>query len=251
MSVIPKEPFIRICNLHQSFGDQEILRGVTLDIFHGETLVLLGKSGGGKSVLMKHLPLLLRPTQGHIWIDDVDITTLRERQLGGVRQKVGMMFQNGALFDSFTIFDNIAFPLREDRSLSETEIKRRVDEALCTVKLEGQGSKFPSEISGGMRKRVALARAVVDLPDCIIYDEPHAGLDPVTGADIDELIKDLQRDKGITNIVITHEIRSAFRIADRIVFMLEGKIYWQGTVAELQTTEDPLMRNFIEGNPSI
>lgn len=243
-------PFIRICNLHQRFGNQEVLRGVNLDIFRGETMVLLGKSGGGKSVLMKHLPLLLRPTHGEIFMDGIDITKLRERELAQVRHKVGMMFQNGALFDSLTLFENIAFPLREDRSLSEKTIRERVSEALANVSLADHGKKFPSEISGGMRKRVALARAVVDLPDCIIYDEPHAGLDPITAADIDELMKNLQRDKGITNLVITHEIRSAFRIADRIIFMHEGQIYWQGTAAALQATTDPLMRNFIEGNPS-
>jgi phospholipid/cholesterol/gamma-HCH transport system ATP-binding protein len=241
-------PFIRIKNLHQSFGDQEVLCGVNLDVFRGETLVILGSSGGGKSVLVKHLPGLMQPTQGEIWVGDVDITKLRERELGPIRHQIGMMFQGGALFDSFTVFENIAFPLREESDCGEEEIQKRVTEALEIVKLSEHADKFPSDISGGMRKRVALARAVVDMPACIIYDEPHAGLDPMTADTIDRLIKKLQTDHGITNIVITHEIRSVFRIADRVVFMKEGMIYWMGTPEELKASDDPLLRDFIEGN---
>lgn len=242
------EPFIRIRNLHQTFGTQHVLRGVNLDIYRGETLVLLGASGGGKSVLIKHLPVLLRPTEGEIFVGDVEVTKLPERELGPTRNQIGMMFQGGALFDSFTVFENVAFPLREESDLKDAEIRKRVNEALEIVKLSEHGEKFPSDISGGMRKRVALARAVVNAPACIIYDEPHAGLDPMTGDTIDKLIKKLQREQGITNIVITHEIRSVFRIADRVVFMKEGQIYWIGTPQELEATNDPLLRDFIEGN---
>lgn len=241
------EPFIRICNLHQTFGKQHVLRGVTLNIFRGETVVLLGASGGGKSVLVKHLAGLLQPQEGEIWINDVNITGMNERELGPIRRQIGMMFQGGALFDSMTVFDNVAFPLREDSELKKDEITERVINALSIVKLAEHGDKYPSDISGGMRKRVALARAVVDTPACIIYDEPHAGLDPVTAASIDIMIKDLQVSHGITNIVITHEIRSVFRIADRVVFMKEGEIYWQGTPKELQVSKDPILHNFIEG----
>jgi len=243
-----KTPYIRIKNLHQSFGAREVLRGIDLDIYRGETLVILGASGCGKSVLAKHLPGLLRPLEGEIWVGDVDITKLREREMGPIRHQIGMMFQGGALFDSFTVFENVAFPLREESDCTEDEIHRRVSKALEIVKLGTHADQFPSDISGGMRKRVALARAVVDVPACIIYDEPHAGLDPMTADTIDRLIKTLQSDHGITNIVITHEIRSVFRIADRVVFMKLGQIYWVGTPMELQATKDPFLRDFIEGN---
>jgi phospholipid/cholesterol/gamma-HCH transport system ATP-binding protein len=242
------EPFIRIRDLHQRFGDQIILRGVNLDIFRGETLALLGGSGGGKSVLIKHIPGLLTPWQGQVFVDGVEISQMGERQLGPVRQKIGMMFQGGALFDSLTVSENVAFPLIERGMTDEAEIKRLVADAIEIVRLTGQEEKYPAELSGGMRKRVALARAVVVRPACVLYDEPHAGLDPVTADTIDHLIKDLQRQYGITNVVITHELRSVFRIADRIVFLEDGQVYWVGTPDELQATSDPLLRAFIEGD---
>jgi phospholipid/cholesterol/gamma-HCH transport system ATP-binding protein len=168
--------------------------------------------------------------------------------MGPVRHQIGMMFQGGALFDSMTLFDNVAFPLREESDCSEEEIRTLFTRALEIVKLGAHAAKFPSDISGGMRKRVALARAVVDVPACIIYDEPHAGLDPMTADTIDRLIKTLQQEHGITNLVITHEIRSVFRIADRVVFMRDGQVYWTGLPAELERTQDPHLRDFIEGN---
>jgi phospholipid/cholesterol/gamma-HCH transport system ATP-binding protein len=241
-------PFIRIRNLRQSFGSQEVLRGIDLDIFRGETLVILGASGCGKSVMVKHLPGLMRPTAGEIWVGDLEITGLREREMGAVRHQIGMMFQGGALFDSMTVFENVAFPLREESDCPEDEIVTRVTRALEIVKLAAHADKFPSDISGGMRKRVALARAVVGVPSCIIYDEPHAGLDPMTADTIDRLMKTLQKEHNITNIVITHEIRSVFRIADRVVFMKDGQVYWSGTPAELKQTHDAYLRDFIEGN---
>lgn len=242
------EPFIQIRGLEQRFGSQQVLRGVDMDVYRGETLVLLGGSGGGKSVLLKHLPGLLKPKKGSIHVDGVDIAGLNEREFGPVRKKIGMMFQGGALFDSLTVGKNVAFPLIEQGMKDSTEIQRLVTEALEIVRLPGQESKLPSDLSGGMRKRVALARAVVSRPACVLYDEPHAGLDPITADSIDHLIKDLQRNYGMTNVVITHEMRSVFRIADRVVFLKEGRVYWTGTPDELKNTSDPELRAFIEGD---
>jgi phospholipid/cholesterol/gamma-HCH transport system ATP-binding protein len=242
------EPYIRIQGLTQSFGDHEVLRGIDLEIFRGETLVILGSSGGGKSVFLKHLPGLLRPTSGSISVDGVEIAHLGERALGPIRRQMGVLFQGGALFDSFTVAENIAFPLREGGVNKESEIASRVVEALEIVRLSGQEEKYPSELSGGMRKRVAIARAVVRKPACVLYDEPHAGLDPVTADSIDHLIKDLQKNLGITNVVVTHELRSVFRIADRIVFLEKGRIHWTGGPDELRQTTDPVLRAFIDGD---
>jgi phospholipid/cholesterol/gamma-HCH transport system ATP-binding protein len=242
------DPFIRIRGLTQSFGENEVLRGIDLDIERGETLVILGSSGGGKSVLLKHLPGLLRPTSGSIRVDGVEISHLEERALRPIRKQMGMMFQGGALFDSFTVAQNVAFPLRENGLKKESEIAERVAGALEIVRLDGQEDKYPSELSGGMRKRVALARAVVGKPACVLFDEPHAGLDPITADSIDHLIKNLQSKLGITNIVVTHEMRSVYRIADRIVFMEKGRIHWTGNPDELRETTDPVLKAFVEGD---
>ncbi len=242
------ELFIRIRGLTQKFGDNDVLRGVDLDIFHGETLVILGSSGGGKSVLLKHLPGLLQPTGGTIEVDGVEISKLHDRSLGPVRRQMGVMFQGGALFDSLTVAENVAFPLREQGLRDEKEIARLVIEALEIVKLPGEEDKLPSELSGGMRKRVALARSVVTKPSCVLFDEPHAGLDPITTDSIDHLIKHLQLSLGITNVVVTHELRSVFRIADRIVFLEAGKVHWTGTPDELRETKDPLLKAFMDGD---
>lgn len=242
------EPYIRIRGLTQSFGENEVLRGIDLDIFQGETLVILGGSGGGKSVLLKHLPGLLRPTGGSIQVGGVEISNLKERALGPIRRQMGVLFQGGALFDSFTVAENIAFPLRESGLTDDAEIDSRVAEALKIVRLSGQENKLPSELSGGMRKRVALARAVVGRPSCVLYDEPQAGLDPVTADSIDHLIKDLQLTLGMTNVVVTHEMRSVFHIADRIVFLDKGRVQWTGTPEELRETEDPVLKAFVAGD---
>jgi phospholipid/cholesterol/gamma-HCH transport system ATP-binding protein len=242
-----REVFISVRGLHRSFGNQQVLRGVDLDVYRGETLALLGGSGGGKSVLIKHMVGLLQPDAGSIKVEGEEITDLEERELGHVRRKVSMMFQSGALFDSLTVAENVAFPLRESGMKDEAAIEKRVEEALEIVRLPGQMAKMPADLSGGMRKRVALARAVVERPCCVLYDEPHAGLDPVTADSIDRLIKSLKVDYDITNIVITHELRSVFRIADRVTFMKGGMAYWQGTPEELRSSKDPELSNFIEG----
>jgi phospholipid/cholesterol/gamma-HCH transport system ATP-binding protein len=243
-----EEPYIRIRGLTQSFGGHEVLRGVDMDVFHGETLVILGSSGGGKSVLLKHLPGLLRPTAGSVKVDGVEISDLEERALGPIRRQMGFMFQGGALFDSFTVAENVAFPLRESGLRDEAEITARVAEALDIVRLPGEEDKLPSDLSGGMRKRVALARAVVGRPACVLYDEPHAGLDPVTADSIDHLIKSLQKNQGMTNVVITHDLQSVFRIADRVVFIDNGKVHWSGTPEELHESTNPQLRAFVVGD---
>ncbi len=241
------EPYIRIRGLTQKFGETEVLRGIDLDVHRGETLVILGASGGGKSVLLKHLPGLLRPTGGTIEVDGVEISKLRERELGPIRRQMSVMFQGGALFDSFTVAENVAFPLREDGMKDEREIAAKVAEALELVRLPGKEEMLPSELSGGMRKRVALARAVVGKPACVLYDEPHAGLDPVTAASIDRLIRDLQ-DSGMTNVVITHEMRSVARIADRVIFLENGRVHFEGTKDAFESSADPVLTAFREGD---
>ena len=241
------EIFLEMRGIKKSFGDQVVLRGVDLDIRRGEVLVLLGGSGGGKSVLMKHMVGLLQPDEGTVTLEGKVISDLSERDLSWARKKISMMFQSGALFDSMTVAENVAFPMQEAGLRDRDELSRRVSEALQIVHLEGQEDKMPATLSGGMRKRVALARAVVEEPCCVLYDEPHAGLDPVTGDSIDRLIKDLANEHGITNVVITHEMRSAFRIADRLVFMKDGLVYWEGTPGELKACQDPVLVNFVEG----
>jgi phospholipid/cholesterol/gamma-HCH transport system ATP-binding protein len=241
------EIFLEMRGIKKSFGDQVVLRGVDLDIRRGEVLVLLGGSGGGKSVLMKHMVGLLQPDEGTVTLEGKVISDLSERDLSWARKKISMMFQSGALFDSMTVAENVAFPMQEAGLRDRDELSRRVSEALKIVRLEGQEDKMPAALSGGMRKRVALARAVVEEPCCVLYDEPHAGLDPVTGDSIDRLIKDLANEHGITNVVITHEMRSAFRIADRLVFMKDGLVYWEGTPDELKASKDSVLVNFVEG----
>ena len=241
------EIFLEMRGIKKSFGDQVVLRGVDLDVRRGEVLVLLGGSGGGKSVLMKHMVGLLQPDEGTVTLEGKVISDLSERDLSWARKKISMMFQSGALFDSMTVAENVAFPMQEAGLRDRDELSRRVSEALKIVRLEGQEDKMPAALSGGMRKRVALARAVVEEPCCVLYDEPHAGLDPVTGDSIDRLIKDLANEHGITNVVITHEMRSAFRIADRLIFMKDGLVYWEGTPDELKDSKDPILVNFVEG----
>ncbi|MDG2399876.1 MAG: ATP-binding cassette domain-containing protein [Akkermansiaceae bacterium] len=241
------EIFLEMRGIKKSFGDQVVLRGVDLDVRRGEILVLLGGSGGGKSVLMKHMVGLLQPDEGTVTLEGKVISDLSERELSWARKKISMMFQSGALFDSMTVAENVAFPMQEAGVSDRDELSRRVSEALKIVHLEGQEDKMPATLSGGMRKRVALARAVVEEPCCVLYDEPHAGLDPVTGDSIDRLIRDLANEHGITNVVITHEMRSAFRIADRLVFMKDGLVYWEGTPDELKASKDPVLVNFVEG----
>jgi phospholipid/cholesterol/gamma-HCH transport system ATP-binding protein len=240
-------PMISVRDLIKTIAAQEILRGVDLEIVTGETLAIIGRSGGGKSVLLKHLVGLMRPNSGEIWIDGQNIINLNERQLAAIRQKVGILFQGSALFDSMTVAENIAFPLREAGERDLEKIRTKVHEMLEVMELEGTEDKMPESLSGGMKKRVGLARAIVRRPSCILYDEPTSGLDPVVSDSINKLIRRLQRRYGVTSIVVTHDMKSAFDVADRIAYLHEGRIYFHGNARELQESSDPLLQDFLLG----
>jgi phospholipid/cholesterol/gamma-HCH transport system ATP-binding protein len=240
-------PLIDVRDLVQRIGTQEILRGFSLPVIKGETLVLLGRSGGGKSVFLRHLIGLMKPISGQILVEGVDITTLGERQLEPIRRKIGMVFQDGALFDSMTVFENVAFPLRERGARIEADIAQKVAETLALVNLTGQEQKMPGNLSGGMRKRVALARAIVSPPEVILYDEPTAGLDPIVSDSINRLIRRMQRQLAVTSIVVTHDMVSCYHVADRVALLNAGKVYFYGTVEELKRNEDPVIRDFVDG----
>jgi phospholipid/cholesterol/gamma-HCH transport system ATP-binding protein len=238
---------IRVRSLVKTIGNQEILCGVDLDVAKGETLAIIGRSGGGKTVLLKHLIGLMRPNVGEIWIEDQNIIDLDERQLGAIRQKIGILFQGAALFDSMTVAENVAFPLREAGERDSNVLRDKVREMLEVVELEGQEEKMPVNLSGGMKKRVGLARAIIRRPSCVLYDEPTSGLDPVVSDSINRLIRRLQERLGMTSIVVTHDMKSAFAVANHIAYLHEGKIYFRGTPAELQQTSDPLLQDFLIG----
>jgi phospholipid/cholesterol/gamma-HCH transport system ATP-binding protein len=239
--------FIRYVDLHKSFGGNHVLRGVDLEIRRGETVVVLGGSGSGKSVLIRHTIGLHQPDEGEVWVDGQQITGFGEDRLIETRKKVGMLFQAGALFDSMSVEGNVAYALREHTDWDEDKIRARVEEVLGLVELEEVEDLMPSDLSGGMRKRVALARAIALAPQCILYDEPTTGLDPITANTINYLIRSLQKRLGVTSIVVTHDIHSAFTVGDRIAFLREGKILFDGKVEEARKTSEPLLRNFLQG----
>ena len=234
-------------DLVQRIGTQEILRGFSIPGFRGETLVLMGKSGGGKSVFLRHLIGPMKPISGQILVEGVDITKFSERALEPVRRKIGMVFQDGALFDSMTVFENVAFPLRERGERNETTISRKVADTLALVNMAGHEKKMPVNLSGGMRKRVALARAIVSPPEVILYDEPTAGLDPIVSDSINRLIRRMQRQLQATSIVVTHDMVSCNHIADRVALLHEGRVYSYGTTEDLKRTQDPIIRDFVDG----
>ncbi len=238
---------IVVRSLRKKIGQQEILRGVDLEVRAGETLVLIGRSGGGKTVLLKHMIGLMEPDSGEILIHGQNIVGLNERQLGAIREKVGILFQGGALFDSMTVEDNIAFPLREAGERDPKVVHSRIAEMLEVTEMEGHEDKMPESLSGGMKKRVGLARAIIRRPSCVLYDEPTAGLDPVVADSINRLIRCLQQRFGITSVVVTHDMKSAFDVADRIAYLHEGRVYFHGTPAELQQSTDPLIQDFLLG----
>jgi phospholipid/cholesterol/gamma-HCH transport system ATP-binding protein len=245
-----KPPIIRLVDLHKSFGRLHVLNGLTLDIPTGQTTVVLGPSGCGKSVMLKHIVGLLRPDRGEIWFDNSRVDMLSETRLGAVRRQIGFLFQQGALFDSMTVRDNVAFPLIEHTKLSEEERNTRVRGVLKMVGLSDTLNKMPVDLSGGQRKRVALARAIVLEPKVILYDEPTTGLDPIRSDVINELILKMQRELRVTSIVVTHDMASAFKVADLTVMLHDGKVVFRGTPQQLRDSNDPVVQQFLRGEAS-
>lgn len=239
---------IEIKNLKKKFGKNEVLRGINLIINKGKTTAVIGSSGCGKSVLLKHIVGLLRPEEGSILIDDEDITKMSEKEVYRIRNKFGFLFQGSALFDSMTVGENIGLGLKENTNTPQSEIDKIVAEKLSLVNLSGTEKLMPSELSGGMRKRVGLARALACSPQYILYDEPTTGLDPITSVTIDELIGSLAKNEKlqVTSIVVTHDIFSVYEVADTVAMMHEGIIHFEGTPEELKSTGDPIVREFLE-----
>ena len=238
---------IAIRSLTKTLGSQAILRGIDLDVARGETLVIVGRSGCGKSVMLKHIIGLMKPTTGDVLVDGESIVPLKERQLTAIRKKVAMLFQSAALFDSMNVFENLAFPLREAGIGDANLIREKVAEALGHVDLDGQEEKMPDSLSGGMRKRVGLARAIIGNPGCILYDEPTTGLDPVVSDSINRLIRRMQKRFAVTSIVVTHDMKTAFHVADQIAYLHEGRIYFKGKPDAFRASPDPLVQDFILG----
>jgi phospholipid/cholesterol/gamma-HCH transport system ATP-binding protein len=238
---------IELVNLRKSFGRQEVLRGVNLTIPHGQITAIIGRSGSGKSVLLKHLVALIRPDSGQVLVDGVELGKLRGKALDEVREKFGVLFQGGALFDSMTVFDNVAFPLREKTRLGEAEIAKRVIQRLEAVGLADIGSKYPAEVSGGMKKRAALARALIQDPKIILFDEPTTGLDPILLNAIHRLIFDAHKNFGFTAVVVSHEIPEIFDIAQTVAMLHEGVIAEYGSPEAIMGSTNPVVRQFITG----
>jgi len=238
---------IKILDVHKAFGEHQVLRGVDLQCLEGETTVIIGRSGGGKSVLLKHVIGLVKPDAGRIVIDDEDITEMGEYRLNRTRRKIGMLFQNAALFDSMSVGDNVAFPLVEHTRMSDRDMRAVVAEKLRLVGLSGIEDQNPANLSGGMRKRVGLARAIALDPAILLFDEPTTGLDPIMCDAINRLIKETQQKLGVTVLVISHDIDGAFQIADHLAMLYEGRIIAQGTPDEFRNSDNPYVQQFIHG----
>ena len=242
---------IEFQELHKAFGPKRVLAGFSLEVQDGETMVIIGYSGTGKSVAIKHVVGLLDPDQGRVVVDGQVVHELDRGRLNELRSRIGFVFQFAALFDSMNIYENVAFGLRRQRDLDESEIRDRVAHALELVDLPNTQERMPAELSGGMRKRVGLARAIAIEPRYMLYDEPTTGLDPVTSAVIDKLMVRTREALGVTSIVITHDMRSAYTVGDRIAMLYEGRVRAVGTVDEIRNSDDPVVRGFIEGNPDL
>jgi phospholipid/cholesterol/gamma-HCH transport system ATP-binding protein len=242
---------IQLKNVHKAFGPKRVLDGFTLDVPEGETMVIIGYSGTGKSVAIKHIVGLLEPDIGEVWVDGLNVPELSRRELYALRSRIGYVFQFAALFDSYSIGENVAMGLRKQGELTDTEIDQRIEEALDLVDLPGVRERFPAELSGGMRKRVGIARAIALRPKYILYDEPTTGLDPVTSAVIDQLMVRMREKLNVTGVVITHDMRSAFTVGTRIAMLYHGRVRWEGTIDEIKRTTDPVVRQFVEGKPTV
>jgi phospholipid/cholesterol/gamma-HCH transport system ATP-binding protein len=238
---------IRVVDLHKSFGTNQVLRGVNLEIPTGSIFAIVGGSGSGKSVLLKHLIALMRPDQGEVWVDDAKISHLTGRALAQVRKRFGMLFQGGALFDSLSVGDNVAFPLRETTNLTEDVIQERVRAVLTEVGLADAAKKFPAELSGGMRKRAAMARAVATEPEILLFDEPTTGLDPILVNEIHQLLLEQQRHRHFTAVIVSHEIPEIFSVATHVAMLHQGHIIAQGDPVAFQACPDPVVQQFLTG----
>lgn len=240
---------IAVIDLWKSFAEKEVLRGIDLEVRTGESLVVVGGSGAGKSVLLKHLIGLIRPDRGRVLVDGADLAAADPADALALRRKFGMSFQEGALFDSMTVFDNIAFAPRRHTSMSPAEVAVRVRECLALVRLEGVEAKWPSQLSGGMRRRVGFARAIALRPEILLFDEPNTGLDPITAAVIDRVIVEMREHLPVTMVTITHDMESAFRIADRVAMLRDGRIIALAPPAEFRRLSDPYVQKFLKGEP--
>ena len=245
---MPADVAIEFRDVWKRLGRKQVLRGLDLDVRRGECLVIIGRSGTGKSVLLKHVVGLMAPDRGQVLVNGLEVEDLGEKDLLELRRGMGMLFQGGALFDSMSVGENVGLPLREHTPMPEEQIEIVVSEKLALVGLEGTESMRPSLLSGGMKKRAALARSLVLNPKIMLYDEPTTGLDPITADVINQLIRRLQQRLGMTSIAVTHDMRSAYHIADRIAMLHEGRIHATGTPEEIQATRDPALRQFIEGS---
>jgi phospholipid/cholesterol/gamma-HCH transport system ATP-binding protein len=237
---------IRVVDLHKSFGGQQVLKGINLELETGKITTIIGGSGSGKTVLLKHLNALLLPDRGSVLVDGTDITRIGATALNAVRQKFGVLFQGAALLDSMTIFDNVAFPLREKTKLAEGEIRKRAEERLDQVGLAGMGYKYPAEVSGGMKKRAGLARALVMEPGIVLFDEPTTGLDPLLGKSIHELIRKVHAAFGFTGVIVSHDIPEVFKISDRIAMLANGVITEAGSTPDFVESNNPIVRQFLQ-----
>ncbi len=244
MSILMKD-------VHRAFGSNKVLKGFSLDVEDGETVAIVGQSGTGKSVALKHVVGLLKPNRGEVWVDGQKVDTLRREDLYELRRKVGYVFQFAALFDSLTIAENVGLGLQRIRGMTEEAILKRVGECLAVVELDGHEERYPAQLSGGQKKRAGLARAIATEPKYLLYDEPTTGLDPVTTTVIDRLIIRAREELSVTSVVITHDMGSAYRIADKIGMLYDGVIRFMGTAEEIQACPDPVVRGFIEGKPEL